>query len=47
MKRTYRVTISGMQGYKEFNNKHPLRLWLMNYIEKEDIKNLNITIIGR
>jgi hypothetical protein len=47
MKRTYRVTMDGLNGYKEFSNKHPLRLWLMNYIEKEDIHNLNITVIRK
>lgn len=45
--RTYRVTMDKMSGYKEFKNKHPLRLWLMNYLEKEDIKKLNIQVINR
>ena len=47
MKRTYRVTMQGLMGYKEFTNKHPLRLWLMNYLEKENIKNLNIEVFGK
>jgi len=47
MKRTYIVTMNGLSGYKQFSNKHPLRLWLMNYLEKEDITDLNIKVVGR
>jgi hypothetical protein len=47
MKRKYRVTLKGYNGYKQFYNKHKLRGWLMNYLEKEDIENLNIKVLGR
>lgn len=38
----YRVTMSNFQGYKDFTDKHELRGWLMNFLNKEDIIGLNI-----
>lgn len=46
-RRTYRVTIKGLTGYKEFTDKHKLRGWLMNYLNKNDIVGLKIVVINR
>ena len=39
---TYRVTMQNFKGFKDFKGKHQLRLWLMNQLNKDDIKNLNV-----
>lgn len=42
---TYKVTIQGMAGYKEFTDKHELRYWLMRYLIRENILGMNIIVL--
>ena len=39
---TYRVYVKGWQGYKEFERKHDLRLWLERKIKENSIIDVRI-----
>ena len=43
--KTYIVRIKGYEGHKEFTNKHKLRGWLMNYLNKQNIHNMDINVV--
>ena len=47
VKKLYRITIRGESGYKEYESKHELRLYLMRYLINYDITGMNIKVINR
>jgi len=38
----YKVTLKGLNGFKEFKGKNELRTWIMNYLNNQDIEDMTI-----